>query len=66
MALDDARHDRQPHAHAWHVAARVKALKQAEQFLGMRHVEAHAVVAHEVGALVDVEARLDVWDRLVA
>ena len=48
VTLDDTLHDRQPDAGAGKLALRVHALEGHEQPGGVLHVEARAVVAHEI------------------
>ena len=48
MTGDDAVDDRQPDAGAFEVFRLVQPLEHAEQFFGMSHVEADAVVADEI------------------
>src|SRR5262245_4900069 len=47
MPLHDALYCRQADAGAWVFHASMDALKGAEQLVSIRHVEAHAIVAHE-------------------
>src|SRR5262245_9937420 len=56
VALHDALHDGEAHAVALELGFAVQALEHAEELAGMAHVEAGAVVAHEVGAGVGVVA----------
>ncbi len=47
MFLDDALDGRQPHPRAFEIFRTVQALKHAEEFVGILHVEADPVIAHE-------------------
>src|SRR5690606_6090399 len=49
--LDDLLDDGETHAHAFELARLVQSLEYTEELAGVTHVEAHAVVAHEVDAL---------------
>src|SRR5258706_11675220 len=68
MAVDDALHDGQADPGAGKFVRAVQPLKYAEQFPGIAHVEAHAVVAHPVDGLgpVDPGADLDARRALLA
>ncbi len=63
--VDDAPHIREANAGAFELVGAVQALKHPEQFAGVLHVEADAVVAHEddrfafVARRVAVDANLD-------
>src|SRR6185295_4548468 len=64
VALEDALHDRQPDAAALEFRLAMQALERAEQLRRVLHVEADAVVAHEVGLLLHVPT--DIHPRAVA
>src|SRR3989454_6337151 len=51
MAVHDALHRGESYARALELDGRVEALERAEQLLGVRHVEARAVVPDEAGAV---------------
>ena len=51
VLVDDALHGGQADAGARELPCVVKSLERAEQLAGVGHVEAHAVVAHEIGRL---------------
>src|SRR5690606_14198874 len=51
VPLDDLLDDGETHAHAFELARLVQSLEYTEELAGVTHVEAHAVVAHEVDAL---------------
>src|SRR5438552_12262813 len=48
MTVDDALHGGQPHAGAFVVLGAVQALEDPEQFVGVAHIKAHAIVLHEI------------------
>jgi hypothetical protein len=48
VALDDLLHGRQADAGSLELISRVKPLEHAEQLAGIRHIEAGAVIAHEI------------------
>src|SRR5665647_528263 len=54
VAADDALHGGQTDTRAFELAGRVQPLEGAEELVGIGHVEAGAVVAHEEGALACV------------
>ena len=47
MPHHDSTHIREPDAGAIELRCAVQALEDAKQFVGVRHVESHAVIAHE-------------------
>jgi len=51
VALDDAMHDGESDAGAGEFLVVMQPLKHTEEFLGIGHVEAGAIVAHKVGGL---------------
>src|SRR6267143_1088775 len=65
VPVDDALDRRQPDPRALILVARVQALKSAEQLVGVRHVEAGAVVAHIEHRAPVVAQAADLYARLV-
>ena len=61
MPHDNPLHQGEPHAGALELRNRVQALKDAEELADVLHVEAHAVIADEVCAAVQLRpiAELD-------
>src|SRR2546427_10044614 len=59
VTVDDALHQRQPHAGPLEVGCRVQALKHTEQLACVPHVEAGAVVPHIVHTLAVIIPRTD-------
>ena len=68
MPLDDALHNRQPNAGAFLIFGSMQALEHAEQFTRVLHVEANAIVAHEIhnSAVHQFEADFNLGGRLFA
>ena len=64
MAGDDAVHDREPHAGPGRILRPVKALEDAEELVGVAHVESGAVVLHLVDGLAALDPAADPDQRL--
>src|SRR5712692_563829 len=66
VALDDALHDRQPHAAAFDLAIRMQPLKHSEDFFGVPHVEADPMIPNPIQVVISgrTSAKLDVDGRL--
>src|SRR5882672_4950516 len=65
VPMDDPLHRRQPDARALILVARVQTLESAEQLVGVRHVEAGAVVAHIENRAPIVAETADLYAWLV-
>src|SRR5271155_786127 len=64
MFLHDTMDGGQSHTRAFKVFVTVKALEDSEQFIGILHVEANAVVPHEEHLLAFVLSVSDLNDRV--
>jgi hypothetical protein len=51
VAMDDALHNRQPHAGALILFNAVQPLKHTEQLVSVPHIKAHAVILDEIDLL---------------
>src|SRR5438477_565822 len=62
VAVDDALHDGQADARAFVILGAVQPLEDAEEFVGILHIETHAVVFDKVDLFLDCGLRIWDWE----
>ena len=71
MAVDNATNVRQTNAGTLEIGGAMQSLENAEQFVGVAHVESHSIIANENDVLTliigtpDLNPRLFAWSRIL-